>query len=149
MISIIIIGATQLKVLNLIRTTKNFPSFLCQTLEFWKHHKFPRVNLRIRQFLSSLKCVLNLWKSLWHAFVKAFQPSLLFFETLQSFVLQGGNKTFQTKNWQLNFWKAAGFQEVKCKVLTLAPRITSIITRLAFETRSGACQTLPICLIDC
>ena len=43
MISIIIIGATQLKVLNLIRTTKNFPSFLCQTLEFWKHHKFPRV----------------------------------------------------------------------------------------------------------
>ena len=31
----------------------------------------------------------------------------------------------------------------------LNSRITSIITRLAFETRSGACQTLPICLIDC
>ena len=61
------------RVLKLIRTTKNFPSFsFCQTLEFWKHHKFPRVVCSTEYWNDS---DMPLWK-LFSAKLVSFAPTV-------------------------------------------------------------------------
>ena len=56
---------------------------------------------KLDDFLRRLKCVLNLWKSLWHAFVKAFQPSLLFLRRYKVLFCKEATKLFRPKidNW--------------------------------------------------
>ena len=61
------------RVLKLIRTTKNFPGFsFCQTLEFWKHHKFPRVVCSTEYWNDS---DMPLWK-LFSAKLVSFAPTV-------------------------------------------------------------------------